>query len=113
MAKARNCFAHGENLKTAQEALEEKLFADMNVEEKIDKFIEKFKLNIKYPAKDFYDWHNKLTGSCEMGRKAFAKDHDIDIDNDKMTVEEFIKLTKNSFGGSVIKQLAENLNMEV
>ena len=100
-------FAHGETLKQAMESLEEKIFEDMDVDEKIAKFIEVFKIGEKYPAKDFYIWHNKLTGSCEMGRKAFAKDHDIDIDNDQMTVGDFISLTKNSFGGSVIKQLAE------
>ena len=48
-----------------------------------------------------------------MGRKAFAKDHDIDIENDVMTVAEFINLTKNSFGGSVIKQLAEELKIKI
>ena len=112
IVKAQNCFAHGETLKEAQEALEEKLFEDMDIDEKIRLFIEKFSLDKEYPAKDFYDWHNKLTGSCEMGRKAFAKDHGIDVDNDQMTVEDFIGLTKNSFGSSVIKQLAQELKME-
>ena len=113
VVKAQNCFAHGETLKEAQEALEEKLFEDMDTEEKIDIFIKTFTLGKKYPAKDFYSWHNKLTGSCEMGRKAFARDHDIDIENDVMTVAEFINLTKNSFGGSVIKQLAEELKIKI
>ena len=113
VVKAHGCFAHGETLKKAQEALENKLFEDMDTDEKIKLFIEKFSLDNEYPAKDFYDWHNKLTGSCEMGRKAFAKDHDIDIENDVMTVVEFINLTKNSFGGSVIRQLAEELKMEI
>ena len=85
----------------------------MDVDERIEKFIETFELGKKYPAKDFYDWHNKLTSSCEMGRKTFAKDHGIDVENDQMTVEEFVDLTKDSFGGSVIKQLAQKLKMEV
>ena len=113
VVKAQNCFAHGETLKEAQEALEEKLFEDMDTEEKIDIFIKTFTLGTKYPAKDFYSWHNKLTGSCEMGRKAFARDHDIDIENDKMTVTDFINLTKNAFGGSVIKQIAEELKIKI
>ena len=113
VVKGQNCFAHGETLKKAQEALEDKLFANMDIDEKIKMFIAKFSLDNEYPAKDFYDWHNKLTGSCEMGRKAFAKDHDIDIENDVMTVVEFINLTKNSFGGSVIKQLAEELKIKI
>jgi len=113
VVKGHNKFAHGETYKAAFESLENKIFEDMDVDERIEKFIEIFKLDKKYPAKDFYDWHSKLTGSCEMGRKAFAKDHGIDVDNDQMTVEEFIGLTKNSFGSSVIRQLAEELKMEV
>ena len=113
VVKARQCFAHGETLHEAQQALEEKLFDDMDVEEKIRLFIEQFKLGKKYPAKDFYSWHNKLTGSCEMGRKAFVKDHGFDLETDTFTVEEFINLTKNSFGSSVIRQLAEELKIEI
>ena len=110
VVKARKCFAHGETLREAQAALEEKLFDDMDVDEKISLFIEQFPDKDKdYPAKEFYSWHNKLTGSCEMGRKAFAKDHGIDIENDTMTVIEFIDLTRTSFGGSVIQQLEETL----
>ena len=40
-----------------------------------------------------------------MGRKAFAKQHNIDIENDKMTVKEFIDIAKDSFGGNVIQKL--------
>ena len=89
------------------------MFEDMDKDEKIRLFVEKFALDEIYPAKDFYDWHNKLTGSCEMGRNAFVKDHGIDIEKDEMTVVEFINLTKNSFGGSVIKQLAEELKIKI
>ena len=59
----------------------------------------------------FFEWHNKLTGSCEMGRKSFAKNHDIDLNKDEFTVEEFIELTKNDFGRKVIEQLAERLGL--
>ena len=76
-------------------------------------FTERFKLDKTYPAKEFYIWHNKLTGSCEMGRKAFVKDHGIDIENDSMTVAEFIHLTKDSYGGSIIKKLAEDLSYQL
>mgnify|MGYP000988279633 CR=1 FL=1 len=76
-------------------------------------FKEKFKLNIKYPVKDFYEWHHKLTGSCAMGRDNFAEYNNIDVKNDKMTVQEFIKLTQNSFGGDVIKQLAKEMKVKI
>ena len=110
VVKTQNCFAHGKTLRDAQTALEEKLFNNMDIDEKINLFIKQFPDMVKpYPAKDFYTWHNKLTGSCEMGRNAFVKDHGIDIENDTMTVAEFIDLTRDSFGGSVIRQLEENL----
>ncbi len=113
VVKGHGYFAHGETLKAAQDALEEKMFDDMDVEEKIKIFIQQFQVGTVYPAKDFYVWHNKLTGSCEMGRKAFAKDHEIDIEKDSMTVEEFINLTKDSFGGSIIRQIADELKISL
>ena len=104
--KHENLFAHGETLKQARQALEEKIFANMNTDEVISEFIKTFpKINKKYDVLDFYTWHNRLTGSCEMGRKSFAKQHNIDIENDKMTVKEFIEITKDSFGGNIIQEL--------
>ena len=50
----------------------------------------------------------KLTGSCEMGRREFAKSHGYSMKEDELlTVEEFIELTKDSYGGSVIRKLRE------
>nr|DAG72195.1 MAG TPA: hypothetical protein [Caudoviricetes sp.] len=104
--KHENLFAHGETLKQARQALEEKIYANMNTDEVIAEFIKTFpQTNRKYDVLDFYKWHNRLTGSCEMGRKAFAKQHNIDIENDEMTVKEFIDITKDSFGGNVIQKL--------
>lgn len=59
----------------------------------------------KYPMRDFYEWHNKLTDSCKMGRDQFVKDHDLDLNNDYFTVDEFIKLCENDYGGDIIKRL--------
>ena len=109
IVKGNGYFAHGETLQEAQNALEEKIIDEMDVEEKIKLFKEKFPdVNKKYPVKDFYQWHHNLTGSCEMGRKSFANSHNIDIDNDMMTVKEFIKLTENAYCGEVIKELKES-----
>ena len=113
VVKGRTFFAHGETLRDALTALENKLFSDMDVDERIRLFMKRFPdVKKEYPAMDFFEWHNKLTGSCELGRKAFAKDHGIDIEKDTMTVREFIDLTKNSFGGSVIKQLEEEVRKD-
>ena len=105
IVKNENYFAHGETLKKANSALMTKVFNNMDTEDKIKAFNAEFNENTKYPNKMFYEWHNKLTGSCEMGRRQFAENHNIDIDNGEMTVNEFLQLTKNTYGGEVIRQI--------
>lgn len=61
--------------------------------------------NKPIPAKELFDWHNILTGSCLMGRKEWCRSHGINIEQDSFTVNEFIKLTKNSYGGVIIIKL--------
>ena len=107
IVKEGKYFAHGKTLAEANAALQDKLFDKMSVEKRIAAFWTCHKRGIKYPTKDFFEWHHKLTGSCLMGRQQFAKDHDVDLEGE-MTVEEFIALTKNSFGGDIIKRLEEN-----
>ena len=104
VCKLGNTFAHGETLHKAREALLEKLFDDMPTEERIAAFCAEFKPGIKRPAMDFFSWHHRLTGSCEQGRREFARQHDVDISNDALTPEEFFALTRDSYGGSIIKQ---------
>lgn len=113
IVKGEGYFAHARTLRKACEELEYKIICNLDTFEKINLFKEKFKLNIKYPVKDFYKWHHKLTGSCVMGRDNFAEYNNIDVKNDKMTVQEFIKLTQNSFGGNVIKQLAKEMKVKI
>ena len=105
VVKEGNTLAHGETLHKAMAALREKLFEGMPEEECIAAFIEEHKMGAKYPVSDLYNWHHRLTGSCEMGRKQFTRDHNIDLEHDEMTVEEFIEITKNAYGGEVIKKL--------
>ena len=107
IVKEGKYFAHGKTLAEANAALQDKLFDKMPVEKRIAAFWTCHKRGIKYPTKDFFEWHHKLTGSCLMGRQQFAKGHDVDLEGE-MTVEEFIALTKNSFGGDIIKRLEEN-----
>ena len=104
IVKEDKYFAHGKTLAEAREGLQDKLFYKMSAKERIAEFWKYHKKGIKYPTKDFFEWHHKLTGSCLMGRQQFAKDHDVDLEGE-MTVEEFIELTKNSFGGDIIKKL--------
>lgn len=107
VVKGRNCFAHGETLHEAQQALQEKIFEDMDEDERIEMFLREFDLGKKYPAAMFFDWHNKLTGSCKMGREMFCRNHNIDVSTADFTVSEFIELAENDFGGDIIRKLKE------
>lgn len=100
-------FAHGYPLRNAMSALADKLFEDMPTNERIERFWSEFKLGKKYPAQLFFDWHHRLTGSCEMGRRQFAEDHGIDVETAEYTPEEFIELTENAYNGQIIKRLKE------
>lgn len=100
-------FAHGYPLRSAMSALADKLFEDMPTDERIERFWGEFTPGAKYPAKLFYDWHHRLTGSCEMGRRQFAEDRGIDVEAATYTPEEFIALTENAYNGQIIKRLKE------
>lgn len=100
-------FAHGYTLREAMDALLEKQFDDMPEEKRIEAFLEAHGEDKKYPAQDLFDWHHRLTGSCMAGRKAFCMNHQIDLEHDSFTVDEFISLTKDDYGGSVIRNMAK------
>ena len=107
IVKENNQFSHGNTLHEAFESLQEKLYDDSTEEERIDKFKENFSdFSKKYSAKELFVWHHILTGSCKAGRESFCRDKGIDVDNDKFTVYEFIELTRNSYGGEVIRKLS-------
>jgi hypothetical protein len=99
-------FSHGKTLKEAYKSLEAKVIRNLPIKDLITKFKDKFPfLTIKYKAKDLFDWHFNLTGSCEYGRILFIKNRDINLKKDKFTIKEFIELTINEYGGDVIRQL--------
>ena len=108
IAKSGNYFAHGETLRIAYADAQAKVLQNIPIEERIAK------VKQDYPDPDkpiehstLFSLHSMLTCSCVMGRKEFAKAHDLDPKNGTMTMREFIMLTKDAFGGDVIKQLAE------
>lgn len=105
-------FAHGDTLREAMNALLEKQFDDMPEGKRIEAFLEAHREDKKYPAQDLFDWHHRLTGSCMAGRKAFCLNHQIDLENDSFTVDEFIKLTRNDYGGCVIRNLEKKRKEE-
>ena len=106
IAKRDGYYAHGKTLREATEALNCKIFANMDVEETIEKFREKFNKDCRYSGHEFFEWHNYLTGSCLMGRETFVKNHGLDLDS-LYSVKEFIELCKNDYGGEIIRKLGE------
>ena len=112
VAKQDNIFAHGRSLREAMEALRDKLFEDMPEDERISAFLAETERGKKYPARHFYDWHHRLTGSCDMGRASFARDHGIDVDTYELDMDEFLQLTRAAYGGDVIRRVIERLEDE-
>ena len=104
IVKQDNVFAHGETLREAMEALRDKLFEDMPEDDRIEMFLSETDRGKTYPTQYFYDWHHRLTGSCDMGRKQFARDHGVDLEHGMMTMTEFLELTKDAYGGDVIRK---------
>ena len=109
IVKQENVFAHGETLRGAMEALRDKLFEDMPEDERIDAFLRETDREKTYPTQYFYDWHHRLTGSCDMGRKQFARDHGVDLEHGMMTLTEFLELTKDAYGGDVIRKVIDRM----
>jgi hypothetical protein len=100
-------FANGKDLREAMAVLTNKMFEDMPEEERIAEFIKEHPDKDRlYSHKDLFDWHHRLTGSCMAGRNAFVKDRGLTLDGET-TVAEFIELTENAYGGSIIKKLAK------
>ena len=109
VVKQDNLFAHGETLREAMKALLDKLFDDMPEDERISAFLAETEPGKSYPVRHFYDWHHRLTGSCNMGRRSFARDHGIDVENGTMTLEEFFRLTRDAYGGEIIRKAEERM----
>ena len=105
IVKENNKFAHGDTLRDAFMSLHEKLYDDSTEEERIDAFVKKFpSYDTKYDNKDLFAYHHVLTGSCRMGRELFVNSKGLSLD-DKTSVREFVELTKNAYGGDVIRKL--------
>lgn len=109
IVKQDGFFAHGETLREAMEDLRDKLFEDMPEDDRIEMFLSETDREKTYPTQYFYDWHHSLTGSCDMGRKQFARDHGVDLERGMMTLTEFLELTKDAYGGDVIRKVISRM----
>lgn len=109
IVKQDGFFAHGETLREAMVDLRDKIFEDMPEDDRIEMFLSETDREKTYPTQYFYDWHHSLTGSCDMGRKQFARDHGVDLERGMMTLTEFLELTKDAYGGDVIRKVISRM----
>ena len=107
IAKIENSFAHASTIKEAVRQASEKAFQKLPIEKRIEEFWKCHNKTDKYLAHDLWIWHNKLTGSCEMGRNQFVAEKGIDLDKDSFTVQEFVDMCKRRYGGEIISKLME------
>ena len=105
VVKVGNSFAHGKTIKEAFLDAQAKHFNELPEDERLQAFVYAHKWGVEYPDKDFYEWHSNLTGSCKMGRDMFAKEHGLEKLDGKHTVEWFVELTKDAYGGEIIKRI--------
>ena len=112
IVKENNKFAHGNTLRDTFASLQEKLYDDSTEEERIESFKKKFpEYDVKYDNRDLFAYHHVLTGSCRMGRESFVSDRGLSLDG-KTSVREFVKLTKNAYGGDIVKKLPSAYNIK-
>lgn len=105
IVKKNNKFAHGNTLHDAFMSLQEKLYDNSTEKDRIEAFKRKFpSYDTKYNNRDLFVYHHVLTGSCRMGRESFVSSNGLSLDG-KTTVREFVELTKNAYGGDIVKKL--------
>ena len=106
IAKDGGKFAHGNTIRDAFNALQEKIYDGRTEQERLVAFREHFPdADRRYPASELFLWHHVLTGSCRAGREAFCHNHGIDISRDAFTIREFIDMTAESYGGDTVRKL--------
>ena len=112
IVKEKNTFAHGSTLRSAFNCLQEKLYEDSTEEERIEAFKKKFpEYDVKYSNRDLFTYHHVLTGSCKMGRETFVANRGLSLDGET-SIREFVELTKDSYGGEIIKRVPMIYGME-
>ena len=112
IAKCGNYFAHGESLKKALADAREKYEEKAPLKERIKRFNESFPDNdTLISGETLFKWHHILTGSCLFGRQQFCNERGLSL-NDRYTVNEFISITENAYGSSIIKQLKESRDLK-
>ena len=106
IGKYNGYFAHGNTIREAIEDAMKKCFSNLDFDEVKNKLLAEFKEKGKLTIRELYQWHGILTGSCRFGRSEFQKSHNLK-DDDKLSLEEFVNLTKDAFNGDKIEALID------
>lgn len=107
LARYGSSMAHGKTIREALDDAMEKHLSGIGYEEKKRQLLDLFRTRGKIPVKELYMWHGILTGSCRLGRSHFQEEHGLS-DDDLLTLDEFVELTRDSFGGDRIRGLKES-----
>ena len=114
IARVGNSYAHGKTLHDAQRDAVAKDMENRPLPERLKAFRNAYpNADVPIDGHELYDWHHVLTGSCKMGRDSWCQDHGLSPDRDRLTVAEFCRLTKDSYGGDAIRALAESYGLEL
>ena len=104
IVKGSNLFAHGRTIEEAFKSLEKKIYTNLDHDDAIKLFKEKFNNKDSYLGHDFFKWHHIITGSCLLGRNEFVSDGGYNLDN-KYTVKQFLEIVKGAYGWNMLKEL--------
>ena len=104
LAKFENTLAHGESIKEAMTDAMQKYYSSLDFKAVKKKLLNEFAKKKRLTVKELYSWHGVLTGSCRFGRDEFQRAHNLK-DEDTLSLEEFVKLTGDAFGGDKVRSL--------
>ena len=104
IGKFENTFAHGSTIREALTDAMSKYYSSLDFESVKEKLLSEFEVKKRLTVKELYAWHGALTGSCRFGRDEFQKSHNL-RDDDTLSLDEFISLTENAFGGNKVRLL--------
>lgn len=102
--KAGNQIGIGCSYAHAADALMFQQMHKIPVDQRISDFVKTHKSHELYTVENLWDWHRKLTFSCYSGGEEFRDSHGLKMDT-IMSVQHFILITENYFGGEIIRQL--------
>ena len=104
IGKFENVFAHGSTIREAVTDAMTKYYSSLDFDTVKRKLLAEFEAKKRLTVKELYSWHGALTGSCRFGRDEFQKSHNL-RDDDTLSLDEFISLTENAFGGEKVRLL--------